>query len=80
MMKSAKLSPQKQRNSLVREINETDRVDVTKSKIYLRMLLRLGERFGTNQANAPMIEEVLNDYLLKRPMIAIRRSYVIFIP
>ena len=44
------------------------------------MLLRLGEKFGTNQANAPLIKEVLHEYLLSRPQIdsQVRIYYLIF--
>lgn len=65
--KSANFSPQRKRiSSLPSERNETDR-DFTKSKIYLRMLLRLGERFGTDHKIAPIVKEVLNKHLLSRP-------------
>jgi hypothetical protein len=39
-----------------------------RSKIYLRMLIRLGEKFGTTTA-APIIKETLNEHLSKRPLI-----------
>jgi hypothetical protein len=31
--------------------------------------MRLGEKFGTHQANVPIIKEVLNEHLLMRPKI-----------
>ena len=59
------LKDEKRMNSLLRERKS----DAIKSKIYLRMLMKLSEKFGTNPAHAPVIKEVLNEYLLMRPNI-----------
>ena len=39
------------------------------------MLMRLGEKFGTNGANGQIIKQILNEHLLKRPMIDANVSF-----